>query len=115
MSDARLALADPLTLQAALDLALKTHPDLRVAGANLAVARADSAFARVPMFNPEYHDNTYAKRLLSIMASFVVGRRGVSLEEANAWLAEFGELGKQGQFFFSLNRYLFVADKVVAS
>lgn len=50
---AQLALPDPLTFQAALELALKTHPDLRVAGANLAVARADSAFARVPAFNPE--------------------------------------------------------------
>ena len=69
----------------------------------------------IPMFNPEYHDNTYAKRLLGIMASFVVGRRGVSLEEANAWLAEFAELGKHGNFFFSLNRYLFVADKVVST
>jgi hypothetical protein len=24
-----------------------------------------------------------------------------------AWLAEFADLGKQGEFFFSLNRYLF--------
>ena len=44
---------DPLTLAAALDLARKTHPDLRVAGADLAVARADSVFATVPGFNPE--------------------------------------------------------------
>ncbi|RUW85137.1 methyltransferase domain-containing protein [Mesorhizobium sp. M1E.F.Ca.ET.063.01.1.1] len=66
----------------------------------------------VPMFNPEYHDNTYARRMLAIVASFVVGRRGVSQEEANAWLAEFSELGEQGKFFFSLNRYLFVADKI---
>ena len=69
----------------------------------------------IPMFNPEYHDNTFAKRLLGMMASFAVGRRGVSQEEANAWLAEFAELGKQGKFFFSLNRYLFVADKVAAT
>jgi cobalt-zinc-cadmium efflux system outer membrane protein len=43
----------PLTLQAAIELALKTHPDLRVAMADLLVARADSSFARVPAFNPE--------------------------------------------------------------
>ena len=67
----------------------------------------------IPMFNPEYHDNTYAKRMLGIMATFAVGRKGVSQEEATAWLAEFAELGNQGKFFFSLNRYLFVADKVV--
>jgi hypothetical protein len=35
----------------------------------------------------------------------------VTKEEAAAWAAEFPELGKQGKFFFSLNRYLFVAAK----
>jgi ubiquinone/menaquinone biosynthesis C-methylase UbiE len=68
----------------------------------------------IPMFNPDFHDNTYAKRALGIIASFVIGRRGVSQEEADAWLAEFTELGNQGKFFFSLNRYLFVAIKLSA-
>lgn len=65
----------------------------------------------IPMYNPEYHDDAYGKGLLGIMASFAAGRRGVSREEADAWLAEFSDLGTQGRFFFSLNRYLFVADK----
>ena len=69
----------------------------------------------IPMFNPEYHENTYGKGLLGFMASFAVGRKGVSQEEADAWLAEFAELGRQGKFFFSLNRYLFVADKLAAT
>ena len=49
------------------------------------------------------------------MASFAVGRKGVSRQEADGWLAEFAALGKQGKFFFSLNRYLFVADKLAAT
>ena len=65
----------------------------------------------IPMFNPEYRENTYGRGLLAIMATFAIGRKGVSREEADAWLAEFAELDKQGKFFFSLNRYLFVADK----
>jgi arsenite methyltransferase len=65
----------------------------------------------IPMFNPEYRENNYGSQLLSIMASFAVGRRGISKEEADAWLAELAELGRQGRFFFSLNRYVFVADK----
>jgi arsenite methyltransferase len=69
----------------------------------------------IPMFNPEYEENTFAKGALSIMASFAVGRKGVSQEEANAWLAEFADLGKRGEFFFSLNRYIFVADKCAAA
>jgi hypothetical protein len=67
--------------------------------------------AAIPMFNTEYRDDTYGKGLLGIMASFAAGRRGVTREEAEAWLAEFSELEEQGRFFFSLNRYLFVAEK----
>jgi ubiquinone/menaquinone biosynthesis C-methylase UbiE len=69
----------------------------------------------IPMFNPEYRENTFGRGALGIMATFVVGRKGVSQEEANAWLAEFAELDKEGKFFFSLNRYLFVADKIVTT
>jgi arsenite methyltransferase len=65
----------------------------------------------IPMFNPEYREHTYGKGLLGIMASFVVGRKGILRDEANAWMAEFSELGKRGTFFFSLNRYSFVAQK----
>ena len=66
----------------------------------------------IPMFNPEYHEHTYGKRLLSIMASYVVGRKGVSKEQSDAWFSEFAELSREGKFFFSLNRYVFVADKL---
>ncbi len=69
----------------------------------------------IPMFNPEYRENTFGRGALGIMATFVVGRKGVSQEEANAWLAEFAELDKEGKFFFSLNRYLFVADKIATT
>jgi len=63
------------------------------------------------MFNPEFEDNTYAKGMLEMMASFAAGRNGVSRAEAEAWFAEFAVLGRAGRFFFSLNRYLFVAEK----
>jgi SAM-dependent methyltransferase len=66
----------------------------------------------IPMFNPEFGDNTYGKGMLSMMASFAVGRHKIPQSEADAWLGEFATLGKEGKFFFSLNRYLFVADKV---
>jgi len=53
MSDPQALFTGPLTLQAALDLAITSHPDLRVAMGDLAVARADSAFAGVQAFNPQ--------------------------------------------------------------
>jgi ubiquinone/menaquinone biosynthesis C-methylase UbiE len=67
--------------------------------------------AAIPMFNPEFRDNTYGKGMLTMMASFAPGRKGVSQSEAEAWFAEFEKLNVQGRFFFSLNRYLFVAEK----
>jgi ubiquinone/menaquinone biosynthesis C-methylase UbiE len=69
----------------------------------------------IPIFNPEYRENVFARHILAIMASFVAGRQGVSREEADAWLAEFVELDKQAKFFFSLNRYVFVAQKAVGA
>ena len=68
--------------------------------------------ASIPMFNAEFDDNTYAKGMLETMASFAPGRRGVSESEAEAWFAEFARLGEEGRFFFSLNRYLFLARKI---
>ncbi len=67
--------------------------------------------AAIPMFNPEFRDNTYGKGMLEMMASFAVGRNGVSQSEADAWFGEFAMLDAEGKFFFSLNRYLFVATR----
>ena len=36
---------------------------------------------------------------------------GITGEEADAWVAELHDLAAKGEFFFSLNRYLFVARK----
>ena len=65
----------------------------------------------IPMFNPEFRDNTYGKLLLAMMASFAGGRRGVSHAEAESWFMEFAALDAEDRFFFSLNRYLFVAER----
>ena len=67
--------------------------------------------AAIPMFNPEFRDNTYGKGMLEMMASFAVGRNGISQSEADAWYAEFAMLDAEGKFFFSLNRYVFVATR----
>ena len=53
----------------------------------------------------------YAFVTQRLMPPFVVGRQGVTKEDAAAWVAEFPDLGKQGRYFFSLNRYLFAAEK----
>lgn len=52
------AVFDTLTLPAALALAQEQNPDVRVLRAGLAVARAESTFARVRQFNPEFEAQT---------------------------------------------------------
>lgn len=71
--------------------------------------------ASIPMFNPEFRDNTYGKGMLEMMRSFAVGKDGISESEADDWYAEFAHLAAQDRFFFSLNRYLFVAEKITRS
>jgi hypothetical protein len=39
------------------------------------------------------------------------GHGGVTREEADAWAADLRARGEDGRFFFSLNQYLFVAEK----
>ncbi len=65
----------------------------------------------IPMFNPEHHENTYSNGMIDLIASFVPGRNGVTKEEAQAWAEDLRELGEKGVYFFSLNRYLFLAEK----
>ena len=63
--------------------------------------------AVLPILNHPYDPDTYSAGLIPIVAGFVAGRAGVGEEEAAAWADELAQLGDD--YFFSLNRYLFVA------
>ncbi len=63
----------------------------------------------VPMFNVGYRVKTFSAGLIEMIASFVGGRGEVSLDEAAAWAHDLRTLGED--YFFSLNRYLFVATR----
>lgn len=65
----------------------------------------------IPLFNPVFAPNTYSNRMIDLIVSFVSGRQEVTQEEALAWAQELRQLGEQGEYFFSLNRYLFLARK----
>jgi arsenite methyltransferase len=64
------------------------------------------------VFNPEYDPDTYSLTNGQIMADFVVGRQGLTREDVEAWLHDLEQLGREGSYFFSLNRYLFLADRL---
>jgi arsenite methyltransferase len=63
--------------------------------------------AVVPILNHPYDTNTYSAGMIPMVSAFVAGRGGVGDAEAVAWEDELAQLGQD--YFFSLNRYLFVA------
>ena len=58
-----------------------------------------------------FDPSTFGHGLSDLIQRFVPGRRGVTHEEADAWAADLAELGRRGEYFFSLNQYLFLAAK----
>lgn len=87
-----------------------THPGLprrlsRLASdAGLATVRREV----VPILNASFHPNTFAYGIAPFIRDFVVGTGRVPAGEADVWLAECAALDAAGEFFASLNRYLFV-------
>ena len=61
----------------------------------------------VPILNTAYDARTYSAGLIDIVSEFVPGHAGVTEEEAQAWADDLRSMGPS--YFFSLNRYLFVA------
>jgi arsenite methyltransferase len=63
------------------------------------------------LLNPEYDPNTYSVANGEIMADFAVTQGRLTRDQADAWLADLHQLGQEGRYFFSLNRYLFLASR----
>jgi len=67
------------------------------------------------LLNPEYDPDSYSVANGEIMADFAVSRGSLSRDQADAWRADLHQLGREGRYFFSLNRYLFLARRVAAT
>jgi len=65
----------------------------------------------IPLLNTELDPNTLSYGLIGLIAAFVVGRRGITQEDADAWAADLRAASEARSYFFSLNRYLFRAAK----
>lgn len=66
----------------------------------------------IPIFNPVFSSDAFSNRLIDLVVSFVSGRGKITNAEAIVWAQELRQLGEQGDYFFSLNRYLFMANKI---
>jgi arsenite methyltransferase len=63
----------------------------------------------VPLLNVGDPDNSFSGILTGLIATFLVGRHGFTRESADAWAASMRGLG--ADWFFSLNRYVFLATR----
>lgn len=63
----------------------------------------------VPLLNASYHPNTYSAGPIGFIVAFVPGRQDLTESDATAWADDL--IALDGDYFFSLNRYLFVAVK----
>lgn len=63
----------------------------------------------IPLLNAGYAANTYSAGLIGFISSFVPGRGGLTEADVQAWVDDLTSLGED--YFFSLNRYVFLAIK----
>ena len=66
----------------------------------------------IPLFNPTYDPCTYSYGLIDLIRAFVPGRQGLTRADVEAWAEDLKRQGEEGSYFFSLNRYLFLATKL---
>jgi len=64
-----------------------------------------------PILNLRWDDQLYSKGLAGLIRDFVGRKNEISAEDLREWCDEFGELNEAGRYFFSSNRYIFMASK----
>jgi arsenite methyltransferase len=67
------------------------------------------------VLNPSYDPDTFSYGLIGLIKTFAPGRQGLTSQEVAAWSEELRQSGETGDYFFSLNRYLFLASKPLDS
>jgi ubiquinone/menaquinone biosynthesis C-methylase UbiE len=65
----------------------------------------------VPILNTRSNRDTYSEGMAELIGDFVPGRQGLTEADAAAWSDDLNRLSQSGDYFFSLNRYLFRAIK----
>src|ERR1700676_785310 len=90
-----------------------THPSLpRTLAPRLRSAGFEDVRMQAhPFCAIDFDRETYAAAIIPFIGAFVVGRNGLSEEDATAWLAEQRELGERGEFYVASTQFCFTARK----
>jgi len=70
---------------------------------------SDVQVAIVPLLNLSYDPATYSVGMMSLIGNFATGRNGLSAADIAAWREDARHMGDREAYFFSLNRYVFMA------
>ena len=65
----------------------------------------------IAILNTEYSVKTYSYGLIDFIVRYTPDKRGITAEEVMAWAEDMRRIGDEQAYFFSLNRYYFVAVK----
>lgn len=80
---------------------------MRLSGAIRTANLKIKQITALPLFNYNYDENAFSYWVPKIIGSFVLGRNGIEQTDIDAWLSGLENLGKKGDYFFCINRYLF--------
>lgn len=69
----------------------------------------------IPVVNLEMTEQTYSPGMIDVVARFVVSRGGIGEDEAVRWAEDVRSQAARGEYFFSLSRYLFLAERARTS
>lgn len=65
----------------------------------------------VPLLNLAYDPNTYSVGMMKLIGDFATGRNGLTAADIAAWRDDARAIGEEGDYFFSLNRYVFIGER----
>jgi ubiquinone/menaquinone biosynthesis C-methylase UbiE len=85
------------------------HLPRRLTGFLSAAGFSVTRRAVIPLLNAGYDPNAFSAGVIDMITAFVPGRQGLSEQDASAWAEDLKAL--RDDYFFSINRYLFLAVK----
>jgi hypothetical protein len=65
----------------------------------------------IPVVNIELSEQSYSPGMIDVVARFVANRGGITEDEAARWAEDVRGQAARGEYFFSLSRYLFLAER----